>query len=335
MRRAVIDDIVFQAAPLGERAASWPPSLAVHLPTATGQKGFTQPLPFFARSAALGVTDINWPAYCNLLKDFGIPLATTAASLDSLSVANVPARFTRREADEGFDALELETAEAIVISCSRRLPSGWVAEFPLEVSAWHELKVLIDTLRELAPSSTPIGLAVAAGDVSADVSNALAARADFVILEQPPVLATELTTAEIDLLVWNVAAARAACTQAGAGAFPIFVEAALTRADDLIKILALGASAVSIDAVARSCLVSSAAATPAPAKGMLSGIGALPKATQPNVGPLHKELTGLVDAVISRLRQQQLSRIEDLSAGHLRALSVPAARLAGIALLAR
>ena len=334
MRRAVIDDIVFQAAPLGERAAAWPPLLSVHLSAGTHHKGFTQPLPLFARRAPMPPGDANWAAYCGLLKDLGIPLQTTAASLESLSVANVPVRFARRGCDEGFDALELETAEAIEISCGRRLPSATIAQFPLEISAWHELKLLIDTLRELSSSGTSIGLGLVAGDVGADIANALAARADFVILEMPSAsIHTEPSAAELDVLVWSAVAARAACIHANAPGFPIYVDAALTRADDLIKLLALGASAVSIDALAHACLPPTTAPAASYPKGMLSGIGGLPKPAAANVSPLENRLTGLIAALKSRLQQQQLGNVHDLGLNQLRALSEGAARLAAIQLL--
>jgi hypothetical protein len=246
----------------------------------------------------------------------------------------VPLRFARRGCDEGFDTLELETAEAIEISCSRRLQAGSIAQFPLEISAWHELKVLIDTLRDLSSSGTPIGLGIVAGDVGADIANALAARADFVILELPTsTTPAQPSAAELDMLVWSVVAARAACTNAHAPYFPIYVDAALTRADDLIKLLALGASAVSIDALAQACLPATSAPAASYPKGMLSGIGGLPKATTANVSPLESKLTELIAALISRLQQQQIGHVRDLASNQLRALSEPAARLAAVQLL--
>lgn len=347
MRRAVIDDIVFLAAPLGERPAIWPPVLSVHLPAGTSPKGLTLPLPFFSRRPPLTASDASWPAYCGLLKDLGIPLQTSVPALEPLSVANVPMRFARRDCDSGLDALELETAEAIEIGCSRQEAAGRTARFPLELSAWHELKSLLDAVRELSGGATPIGLGIVAGDVSADVANALAVRADFVILEPPAWATPEPSGAQLDCLVWSVVAARAACAQAGAPSFPIYVDAPLTRIDDLIKLLALGATAVAIDGLAQAALPGPAAAsaTQVP-KGMLSGIGGLgsiggiggvgtlAKPPAPNVAPLESKLEELVSSLTARLYQQQIGRLGELTSAHLRALSEPAARLASLALLA-
>ena len=333
MRAAAIDDLVFQAAPLGERPAVWPPSLSVDISTGTAHRGFTQQVPLFARRPPMAYTDANWPAYCGLLKDLGIPLQTTVEPLESLSVVNVPMRFARRAFDEGFNAVELETAEVIEISCHRQLDGEHVPHFPLEISAWHELKLLIDTVRDVSSARTPIGLGIVTGDINTDMANALAARADFVILELPTTTTAGLNTNQLDSMLWSVVAARTACRQVGAPAFPIYIDAPLSSPDHLIKLLALGATAVSIDALARTSLPPPPVADVAP-KGLLSGIGALPtKALPPNVAPLERQLTELITQLKARLHQQQLSSVGELSAQHLRALSQSAARLAGVQLL--
>ena len=337
MRPAAIDDLVFQAAPLGEVPASWPPSLCVHIGAGPAQRAFTQPLPLFARRPPMAADAGTWPAYCGLLKRLGVPLQASATSLESVSVANVPLRLARRSIDEGFDALELDTAELIEISCQSTATTGvqglCIPHFPLEISAWHELKTLVETLRDLSTTQTPIGLGIVAGDVSTDMANALAARADFVILEMPSSLTASMGANDLDLALWSVVAARAICRQVGVPAFPIYVDAPLTTTDHLIKLLALGASAVSIDGLAHASLPTRAEPDVAP-KGLLSGIGALPpKGAPASIVPLEKALNELIDRLRGRLYQQQLSSVDALNAHHLRALSESAARLANVELL--
>jgi hypothetical protein len=334
MRRTIFDEIVFQAPPLGQRLSIWPPALSVHIAAGANTKGFAQQLPLFARRTPMPPTDAAFPAFCGLLKDLGIPLQTSVQTLEPLSVANVPIRFARRSFNEGFDALELETAEVFEISCSRELQSCRVAQFPLEISAWHELKLQLDTLRDLSSTHTPIGLGIVAGDVRADMTNAIAAGANFVILELPSTRGIELTASELDHLVWSVVAARKACVESSAPSFPIYVDAPLSAAGEFVKLLALGATAISIDAIARAAVPSSSTPAVAAPKGMLSGIGALPpKSAPPNVTPLENKLAELVAELKARLYQQQLGHVRELTSNQLRALSEPAARLAGLSLL--
>lgn len=335
MRRAAIDDLIFRLASLDASRGANVVSLQVEFDRQVGAKTFAQSVPLLARRPPFASNHPLWPAYCALLKQLGVPLQTIAASLESLAVADVPLRFARRELDEGFDCLELETAEAIEISCAGTGTLGRAPQFPLEISAWHELKSLIDTLRELSTSQTPIGLGMVAGDVHTDIGNALAAGADFIILEFPHRATSQEPTADdLDTLLWSVVAARGAVEQTGRLHYPLYVDAGLARIDDLIKILALGASAVVIDTLVSHSLTAPVASPSVPHQGMLAGIGGLPKAsTAPSIAPLAQKLEQFVEALRFRLRQQGLSHVRELTSQHLRATTHDAARLANVSLL--
>jgi len=326
MHHAAFDEMIFQAAPLGESPPAHQPSLSVHIPVLASNKSCTHPLPFLARHPPLASSDPAWPAFCGLLKDLGIPLQTEVAALEPLAVTNIPLRFSRRNIDEGLSNTELETAEAVEIHCAARTPGGRVAQFPIEITAWHELKILIDTLRELA--SAPIGLGLVMGDVATDMSNALAARVDFVILELPTAHA-ELQPSDWDTLAWGVATARRMCHQADVPAFPIYVDAPVTHSDVMLKLFALGASALTIDALAASCVPAQPASAYTLPKGMLSGIStsAIATATPVAVANLEKKLNQCITEIKLRLRQQQLEHLSDLNPDHLRALNSRSAQL--------
>lgn len=333
MPNTVLDELIFQAIPLGEKPLVSPPAITVDIPVDGGQRSFRQSVPFFARRPPMVSADANWPAYCGLLKDLGIPLQTTVAALESLSIANVPMRFARRSSDEGFELQELETAEAIEISCVAASPSGRFACMPLETGAWHELKQLIECLRDLCSPSTPIGLGLLAGDIHTDIANALAARVDFVILELPAHSGAQLTPSELRFLAWSVVGARLACSQSAAPDFPIYVDAPISSIEDLIKLLALGATAVSIDGLAWSALPKSSVVAINVPKGLLSGIGSVPVKAVPNVEPLQRRLSELLDALKLRLHQQHVSHLGQLNRDHLRALSDQTARLCNVRML--
>lgn len=333
MRHAAIDEIVFQFAALGQQSPTTSPSLSVHLPVADGKKGFSHRVPLFARRPPIAPNEPYWQAYCGLLKTFGIPLQTTVASLEKLSVANVPLRLAKRDLDEGFESLELETAEAIEICCVATTPGGLLPQLPSETAAWHELKVLVRSVRELSGGATPIGLGMLVGDIRSDVANALASSADFVILQFAHA-SQELSPAELDLLVWSVAEARRVCKEAGVAQYPVYVDAAITRSDDIVKLLALGASAIAIDALTATCM-GSLQRGPHVSQGMLGGLGSLSTQSVPLLRPLENKLAELVETLKTRLRQLQVADIGQLSADHLRALSEQAASLSGVRVLSR
>lgn len=339
MIESVLDALVFQAVPLGEPLPKWPPDLSRQVNCVSAQavgavvaKPFLQAAPLFARRSPMPSGDVNWPAYCGLLRDSGISLQTNFSEVESLSDVNVPLRIVRRGYDEGFDWLDLSSADAIVLDCVATFSGHRCSRLPLETAGWHELKQLIESLRQVVGPGTPIGLGMLAGDIYTDVSNALAARVDYVILDF--VEFTQASPAALDHLAWSVVAARNACAQSGSPSFPIFIDAPLTNIEHVIKLLALGATALSVDGLTASAVPQAAPTSLPVPKGLLSGIGSLPvKSNASNVQPIAAKLEELLSCLRARLFQQHLTRISSLGRDHLRALDASAAQLCAVKML--
>lgn len=338
MFESVLDGLVFQAMPLGEPLPKWPPDLSVQVicsvPGAANQpspKPFVQATPFFARRSPVASSDVNWPAYCGLLRDMGISLHTGFSEVESLSDVNVPMRIASRGYDQGFDLPDVTSADAVLLDCVAGLGGQRCSHLPLETAGWHELKQLVECMRQVVGRGTPIGLGILAGDIYADVSNALAARVDYVILEFAEF--SKDSTAALDLLAWSVVAARNACVQSGAPKFPIYIDAPLTNIEHMVKLLALGATALSLDGLTASALPTAAPTSVPVPKGLLSGIGSLPVKTAPNVQPLVARLEELLGRVRARVFQQHLTGLNLLGREHLRALNETAARLCAVKML--
>ncbi len=185
----------------------------------------------------------------------------------------------------------------------------------------------------MSPVRAPIGLSLLAGDVMSDVTNAIAARVDYIVLEMPATVAAQPNAAELDWLVWSVVAARSSAIQSNAPAFPIYVDAPLLQFSHIIKLFALGATAVTIDAISLDALPPTPLQVSTLPKGLLSGIGTMPNRPVPNVEPFERAVSGLLRDTRDRLRQQQLRKLGDLNREHLRALSEHAARIANVKLL--
>ncbi len=174
-------------------------------------------------------------------------------------------------------------------------------------------------------------MGILAGDVYTDVSNALAARVDYVLLEFHEF--NSASSSAVNHLAWCTVAARHACSQAGAPKFPVLIDAPLTNIDHIIKLLALGATSLCMDALATSAMpAATPSGMPVP-KGLLSGIGSLPLKTGPNVQPLATKLEELLLKIRARLFQQRLASIGMFSHDQLRALNENAARLCAVKML--
>lgn len=326
----MIDDVVFQAAALRDAesfsSGRGSPVLSVTLPASADPKGFVQAVPFFARRPPIKADHSSWPVYCGLLKQLGIPLRAQVNALEQLPVVNVPHRFAWRPVDEGFQAIEIETAEAIEIRCIADRSGTSIAQLPIEIHGWEELRMQVDCLRDLTGGRTPIGLGLLVGDIGADVPNALATRVDFIVLEA----ACAEPEIACDLIAWATTAARQVCVHAKNPSFPILVDAPIARAEDLIKLLALGASALSIDALTAQGMPASPTQTGYTGKGMLSGIGSLPAAPTPTLAAVEIELRDLIEKLTIRLQIQNLQHVSQLNPDHLRAMSDQVAQIYGL-----
>lgn len=336
MADSVLDHLVFQAIPLGEPLPEWPTSLSLELgalqaaTNATGSKALKLGAPFFARRSPIASSDVNWPAYCGLFRDMGMLVQTSLAEVEALSDVNVPARMLARSYNEGFELNDFVSADAILIECAVLVASQKCSRLPLEINGWHELKLLVESLRQVAGPGKPIGLGMLAGDIYTDVSNALAARVDYVVLEFETRPAQK---AAMDYIAWGVVAARTACLQSGHPHFPILVDAPVADGEAMVKLLALGASMVAIDTLVADAMPAAAPSSVQVPKGLLSGIGSLPVKATPNVQPVASKLTELSDRLRARLFRQHLNELSQFNREHLRALNEHAARLCNVKLL--
>ncbi len=273
-----------------------------------------------------------------MLHDYGVPLQANFADIQELSDDNVPSRIAKRSYDEGFDLTNLASADLVLIDCVAIQAGQRMSRLPLETAGWHELKQLVEGMRQAVTVGTPIGLSMLAGDIYTDVSNALAARVDYVVLEFDNLASvagsSTAAAAQWNYLAWSVVAARNACAQSGMPAFPVFIDAPITNIDHFIKLLALGATALCADA-----LISSAMPAPAPtdeygcAQRLAQRHRQLAVKAAPNVQPLITKLDELLTRVRSRVFQQQLSSLSALGRDQLRALDERAARLCAVKLL--
>ncbi len=124
MSATVLDELIFQANPLGEPLPKWPPDLSIQLPSpalpiglhsatsnlvtsnlATSNlalsspggrpatKPFSQAAPLFGRRSPMLAAIINWPAYCGLLRDLGLSHQAHFREVESLSDVNVPTAY--------------------------------------------------------------------------------------------------------------------------------------------------------------------------------------------------------------------------------------------------
>ncbi len=284
MGLTLLDELEYARAPMPASAAEQTglaPSLMRSIPVSGSQRAFQLRSPYFVR--ALGPTELTaaWGAFCGLLRQHDIPIFSSVESLDGVAAASVPARWSGRLVDEPFQATELTTADLFEVSCLRgdgkqwswpsEIPSGIDAKIAAKIAAEH-LDGLLRSVRAAAGGDTPVGLSVPLGCHLSDLQRCLNADVDFISLSCTPVVAPPAGSQAI-----QAAANRSAASELRSGGLlagelhsivlcrqllqqlnrpqlPLLVTAPVMDIGQAHKLLALGASAVSIDYIVRQSI---------------------------------------------------------------------------------
>ena len=173
---------------------------------------------------------------------------------------------------------------------------GWVpaATFPPDVISIKHVARKLDQLRVLAPSAA-VFVTVEPYRLDEDLSRVLATGPDGLILRMDDMQLDGLSLAKL------VQRARQEMNEAGASEMPLWIAPGDVSADDVVKLIELGATAVAIDSWCEALIEEAESAT---SGGMTSGIGGSTRSTpiDPNylrelaeyrIGPLISRVLGL------------------------------------------
>jgi hypothetical protein len=264
--------------------------------------------PFFVRNLGRSQAGGAWSTFCGLLRAQGIPIFSTVAALQDVPGASVPARMGRRFINEPLDAVELQTADVFEVACCDVAGQRW--GWTSEVAA-NQLRAYIDAIRQAAGGDTPVGIGLPVNCHETDLRACLEAEVDFISLESA---AASLAVTDIHA----VASARRMCRQLGQAALPLLVSLPLSDPHQALKVLALGASAISLDSLLSGCFPKPPASpTAGVGSGMLSGISTGPRKT-----------VGLpdVERTLERLNQTLQTTLNSIGAKNLNQLNVDCLR---------
>ncbi|MEO8272036.1 MAG: hypothetical protein ABI557_20165, partial [Aureliella sp.] len=154
---------------------------------------------------------------------------------------SVPARWSGRAVDEPFDFDEVSSSDLFEIAYHDRARRQWT--WPSEIS--HDrIDGLLRSVRAASGGDTPIGLSLPLGCHVDDLQRCLSADVDFICLTSR---FAKFETSDLHGLVQ----CRTVATQLNRDRLPLLVTAPIADIEQAHKLLALGASAVSLDDILR------------------------------------------------------------------------------------
>ncbi len=226
-------------------------SLARTIQTPLGRK-LQFNAPFFARGLNASQMGPNWPVVCGILRNRGIPIYATVDELKAVPAAQVPARIAQRFLGQPLLHSEVTLADAFeLVNCNPN-GTGWC--WPYEISSSRDLKTLVTTLRAATGGEVPLGMTLPLNAKPADLRMGLESSIDYLTLKHCPESLTQTPAKVANLAALSIMAARKLCVQYGRNSIPVLLDVPITCCDHLIKLVALGASAVNIAAVVRNAL---------------------------------------------------------------------------------
>ncbi|MFK7735113.1 MAG: hypothetical protein AB8B50_03730 [Pirellulaceae bacterium] len=318
-----LDRLCFATVAMGMNIGQEVPDSSCKIAAQNSQRTIQMQLPGFVTRWGPEELGDAWPEFCELVKQFGLALATDVESLADLPPAAVPLRMGGRVNLRPVVPEELSTADLFVLTLQDE--SG-VWGWPPEIGELSRIESFIASLRQAAGDNTPIGIGLAANARSSDLQLAIRAGADFLHLVS--------RGAGVDVCV-GVAKARAMAVAQKKADLPILLEAPVTGEENLVKLLALGASAVSLDAFLESAVVHLTQRADDDNSGnqvggMLSSLVAQPPgetSARPKLQPLNERLKAFEFELRDKLNLVGVIDMAGFNSNCLRALDASAAEL--------
>ncbi len=314
---SLLDEIVFQPAVMQPLPAAEPtPVTSVSF----GPAGSARPLQALAPWMVCHTTPeqagARWVDLCSRLHARGLFIECSVPALEKVPVTSIPRRLFRQSIHIPIDVENVHAADIIEVTCQSPLSSVW--GWPPEIESSSNLPLWLSAVRRVIGGQTPLGIGITDGVGNEAIRAMIDCQVDFITLH---------SGGSVEFLIETLSRIRRALDATGSTA-SIIVRTKASSIDHLLKILALGANAVSVDA-ALSDLWSSGSSSMSSFLGTRLPVGvSAPSAPC----PIAERLDKLQGQLLSTMQVTGATSIAGLRQT-LRALSTAAARLASVSMI--
>ncbi|MFN3190720.1 MAG: hypothetical protein ACE361_09380 [Aureliella sp.] len=293
-------------------------------------------LPFWVNGMHAEDLGEAWPLFCQALSESGCLVSNPIRDLAELPTNAIPTRLSVRHTGTSLHSLEVATADAIVLSQQDVVAARWgqLAEVSLGGignETPKRMAGLIRSLRIAAGGNTPVGLSLPVGGDSTDVIAASDAGCDFLLLEEHQHAERGSVAPETILGVANV---RRILNAQGQSSMPIVLSARVGNVDEAIKLLALGADFVSIEAMLREAMPLDDQKEARESAGRLSSLVSISSddnSAVQRMQPVVECLSGLKSQLEAAMNLTGASTLHEFDASKITALDSQIAELCGLA----
>ncbi|GAB5404524.1 MAG: hypothetical protein Aurels2KO_27550 [Aureliella sp.] len=326
----VLDELFFHHAPMRRAGeASSQVALGHRIESFKGELLLPSPMILYDSPALMH--EAVWARACAAFRGASVPVFASADRFKMVPAEAVPVRFAQTFAGEPLRFDDIATADAIQVNCWQRKTNN--ARWPSEAGG-DQIAAYLDAIRIAAGSDVPVGVGFQVGVCDLDIETAIAAGAEFIgVFAGDPFVSIQHVVA--------LRRIRAACIAAGKSSMIVIASLPAVKPDEMLKLLAVGASVVSIDTSLANLASEISAQTKQVDKQTSGGLGsALLNALEPNDDPVGKSLERLPEQLescrekmIDRMAEIGATSLSTLTEANLRTSSTTLSKLLGIEML--
>ena len=282
-------------------------------------------------------------AWLSALRLVGAFAVAEAGDLAEIPLNRMPKRVLPIFPNSFPSAEEFDTADAVEIQFSLLrpteipVPNGYAQQrlLPYDCPTLALFQKKFEAIRNTLTHDVPVGMAMVKGRLEEELPSLLQVKPDFVSL-------IDARQPRIEPCIpdgWFAQRARSIATAAGLASLPIFIESDVRSGEEIVKLVALGATAVTLDSIYLD--VHRDFRKSLQRDSIPSGLGglSLPTSTVPPMAKLEQSFVGELQAIQQGIRYSLetlgVSTIQDLRPDCLIALTDEASRLTGLPFLGR
>jgi hypothetical protein len=288
--------------------------------------------PFFAKGLSAAQLSTNWPVVCGILRARGLPIYATVQELQAVPAVHVPARIAQRFIGQPLVHDEVTLSDAFELANCNQNGSGW--SWPYEISSGRDLKTLVSALRTATGADVPIGMSLPLNARPADLRMSLDSSVDYIMLVHSMESLASSPQDVASQAAIGIVSARKLCTQYGRPRIPLLLDAPIANSDYMIKLLALGASAINVATIIRSSMPAN---EPRRYESMLTEnlLGGLPSAQKSarELPQVERALSELIQKLCDVMRFSGLLDVAELDSNCLQSAHERVAEQLGVAVL--
>lgn len=322
----VLDELFFANAPMRRAGEASSEITLRHEIAARSGGGLILPGPLMLVDCPALEQASVWKNACAVMRQQQVAVFATHEKAPSIEPEAMPIRIAQAFAGEPIDFDDIVTASAIVVNCWQRTTRN--SRWPSEADA-RQLGSYLDAIRVASGGSIPVGVGFQVGVCQQDVVSAVEAGVDFL----------SVVSDERFVSIQHVVALRkirSACLAAGGQDFVVLATLPAMTAEEILKLVAVGASMVSVDAMLAPYVPEITQAGP-----QSGGLGsALLQALEPKDDPVEiamqrvaLELGNCTERMVDRMAEIGVNSLAGLTEGNLRTTSSTLSKLLGIELL--